>query len=147
MARAGRRLSDSAPALPTAAPLIVFDDVCVLCAGFVQWVIRHDPRGTFRFTSAQGPLGQAIFRDLGLDPDTLETILLVADGVAYGKLAGIIAIATRLGGLWRAATMLKVLPAPLGDWFYDRIARNRYALFGRRAVCWAPSPDAADRVI
>ena len=147
MALAGRHLSDSAPAVPTAAPLIVFDDVCVLCASFVQWVIRHDRRAQFRFTSAQGPLGQALFRDLGLDPVRLETILLVESGVAHGRLAGIIEIATRLGGVWRAAVVLKVLPAPLGDWVYDRIARNRYALFGKRDVCWTPSPDVADRVI
>jgi len=144
---AGRPLSASAPTLPTTAPLIVFDGVCVLCAGFVQWVIRHDPQGQFRFTSAQGALGQALLHDLGLDLVRLETILLVERGVAYGKLASLIEIATRLGGVWRAAAALKVLPAPLGDWVYDRIARNRYALFGKREVCWAPSPDVADRVV
>jgi predicted DCC family thiol-disulfide oxidoreductase YuxK len=141
-----RRLS-AAATLPTTAPLIVFDDTCVLCSGLVQWVIRHDRHGRFRFTSAQGSLGQALYRDLDLDPDRLETSLLVVDGVAYAKLAGIIEIATRLGGIWRAAALLRPLPAPLSDWAYDRIAQNRYALFGRRKTCWTPSPDVADRVI
>lgn len=142
-----RRLSAAAPALPGSAPLIVFDNVCVLCSHFVQWVIGHDPHGQFRFTSAQGPLGQALYRDLDLDPVQLETILLVVDGMAYSKFAGIIHIATRLGGIWRAAAIFKLLPASLGNWAYDRIARNRYALFGRRETCWAPSPDVLDRVI
>ena len=142
-----RRLSASAPALPTTAPLIVFDDVCVLCSGFVQWVIRRDRQGLFRFTSAQGPLGQALYRDLGLDPVDLETNLLVVGGVAYGKLAAVVEVAVRLGGVWRAAALLKALPAPLGDWAYDRIARNRYALFGRRDTCRLPSPGLADRFI
>lgn len=133
--------------VPTAAPLIVFDDMCVLCAGFVQWVIRHDHKRRFRFTSAQGPLGQAIYSDLGLDPLHFETNLLVVDGVAYGKLAGYIEVAVRLGGAWRTVAILKALPAALGDWIYDRIARNRFALFGRRDTCWTPSPDVADRVI
>lgn len=141
-----RRLSASAPVLPP-APLIVFDDACVLCAGFIQWVIRNDRHGRFRFTSAQGPLGQALYRDLGLDPLQFETNLLIVDRMAYGKLSGVIEIATRLGGIWRAAALLRVLPAFLGDWIYDRIAQNRYALFGRRDVCWTPSPDVADRVI
>lgn len=142
-----RHLTVSAPDLPTTAPLIVFDAVCVLCSGFVQWVIRRDRQGRFRFTSAQGPLGQALYRDLGLDPVQFETNLLVVDGVAYGRLAGIIEIVTRLGGVWRAAALLRLLPASLGDGIYDRVARNRYALFGRRETCWAPSPDIADRVI
>lgn len=136
----------SVPAFPD-APLIVFDDVCVLCSGFVQWVIRHDRNRVFRFTSAQGPVGQALYRDLGLDPVQFETNLLVVGGVAYGKFAGVIEVAMRLGGVWRAAALFKLLPASVGDWLYDRIARNRYALFGRREVCWTPSPDIADRVI
>ena len=144
---AGRPLSDAAPALPTPAPLIVFDGVCVLCSGFVQWVIGHDPDGQFRFTTAQGPLGQALIKDLGLDPVRLETILLIEGGVAYGKRAAVIGSATRLGGVWRAAAVLKLLPGFIGDWAYDRIARNRYALFGKRDVCWTPAPHLADRVI
>ncbi len=133
--------------VPTAAPLIVFDDMCVLCSGFVQWVIRHDRGRLFRFTSAQGPLGQALYRDLGLNAVTFETNLVVIDGVAYGKLAGYIEVMTRLGGPWRAATGLRVLPAALGDRIYDLIARNRTALFGRRETCWTPSPEIAGRVI
>lgn len=141
-----RPLSASAPALP-AAPLIVFDEVCVLCSGFVQWVIRRDRRRQFRFTSAQGPLGQALYRDLDLDPVRLETMLLVVDGVAYGKLAAIVEIAWRLGGFWRAAVLFRLLPAWLSNSLYDAIARRRYGLFGRRATCWLPPPDVAERVI
>ena len=125
----------------------MFDDVCVLCSHFVQWVIRNDPHAQFRFTAAQGPLGQALYRDLGLDPVRFETNLLVVDGMAYGKMVGVIEIAARLGGIWRAAALLKLLPRSFGDWLYDRIARNRYAVFGKRDTCWVPSPDVADRVI
>lgn len=142
-----RRLSAAAPTLPTSAPLIVFDDVCVLCSGFVQWVIRHDRQGLFRFTAAQGSLGQALYRDLGFDPVAFETNLLIVDGLAYGKCAAVVEVAVRLGGFWRAAALLRLIPAALGDWLYDRIARNRYALFGRRETCWLPSPDIANRVI
>ncbi len=140
-----RRLGITAP---TAAPLIVFDDVCVLCSRFVQWVIRHDHHRRFRFTPAQGSWGQTLYRDLGLDPVHLETNLVVVGGVAYGKLAGYIEVAARLGGAWRwVAAALRLVPASLGDKAYDLIARNRYALFGRRETCWTPSPDIADRVI
>ena len=142
-----RALSPSAPAIPTAAPLIVFDDVCVFCSGFVQWVIRHDRARLFRFTSAQGPLGQALYRDLGLDPVRFETSLLVADGVVYGGLRGVAEIALRLGGAWRAAGLLRLLPTALGEPAYDLVARNRYRWFGRRDACWLPSADVADRVI
>ena len=109
--------------------------------------IARDAGKRFRFTSAQGPLGQALYSDLGLDTANFETNLLVVDGVVYGKLRGLIEILMRLGGIWRTAAVLRVLPARLGDWLYDRVATNRYRLFGVRETCWLPSPDLADRVI
>lgn len=133
--------------LPTDAPLIVFDETCVLCSRFVQWVIRHDHRRVFRFTSAQGQLGQALYRHLDLDPTDLQTNLLVVSGAAYGKFRGVIETAKRLGGPWRAVAIFGWVPAPLGDWLYDRIAQNRHVLFGRHAVCWTPPADIADRII
>ena len=42
----------------------------------------------------------------------------------------------RVGGL---------LPRALADWVYDRVARNRYAMFGRKAVCMMPRADLAAR--
>jgi predicted DCC family thiol-disulfide oxidoreductase YuxK len=33
------------------------------------------------------------------------------------------------------------------DWLYNRIARNRYQWFGKRATCFLPSPDLAARFL
>jgi len=33
------------------------------------------------------------------------------------------------------------------DFLYDRIAQNRYRLFGRRATCLVPTPDVARRFL
>lgn len=137
----------AATARTIVTPLIVFDNVCVLCSGFVKWVIAHDTQRQFRFTSAQGPLGQALYRGLDLDPTDFETNLVVMENRVYGKLDAFIEVASRLGGIWRAATMLRALPRPTRDWLYDRIARNRYRIFGRRETCWLPAPEIADRVI
>lgn len=141
------RLRAAAPTLPPTAALIVFDNVCVLCSGFVQWVMAHDRKRRFWFTPAQGPIGQALYRDLGLDPVRFETNLVVVDGIVYGKLEAFVKVAIQLGGVWRAAAVLRILPAPLRDWLYDAIAQNRYRLFGRRETCWLPRAGMADQVI
>jgi len=109
--------------------------------------MRHDRKGLFRLTSAQGALGQALYRDLGLDTEQFETNLLVVDGLAYGKLRAVVEIVVGLGGGWRAAGALRAVPAPLGDWAYDLVATRRYRWFGRREACWLPTPEIADRVI
>ncbi|TIX36150.1 MAG: DUF393 domain-containing protein, partial [Mesorhizobium sp.] len=42
---------------------------------------------------------------------------------------------------------LLLLPRPLRDWLYDRVAKNRYALFGRKESCEIPSAELKGRLI
>jgi predicted DCC family thiol-disulfide oxidoreductase YuxK len=145
--RSALRLSPEAAALCGDRRVIVFDHVCVLCCGFVQWVIANDREGLFHFTPAPGPIGRALYDDLGLDPVEFETNLLVVGRTAYASMDAFIEVAMRLGGAWRAAAALRVLPRPLRDRLYRWIARNRFRLFGRRETCWLPDPAIAARVL
>jgi predicted DCC family thiol-disulfide oxidoreductase YuxK len=135
------------PAFPDDKGLVVFDGVCVLCSGFVQFILEHDPAFAFRLTTAQSPLGQALFRHYGLDTQTFETNLVLIEGRPYAKLDTVAAVGARLGWPWRAAAVLRLLPRVLGDWVYDRVARNRYALFGRTEHCMLPPPEWRERFI
>lgn len=132
---------------PDARPIIVFDGVCVLCSGFVRFVLRHDRDGRFCFVPAQSALGASLLRHYGLDAIDFETNLLIENGVASGKLDAFVAICSRLGGLRRTAILLQLLPSPLADFLYDRIARNRYRLFGRTGTCMLPPTGTSDRFL
>lgn len=134
-------------AFDDSAPLIVFDGVCVLCSGFVRFVLRHDRRKRFRFTLAQGALGQSLYRHYRLDPVEFETNLVIRDGVVYTKLAALAAVLDELGGIWKPLVLIRFIPQPLSDWLYDRIAKNRYRVFGRTEYCMVPSADIRDRFI
>ena len=59
--------------------LIVFDGVCILCAGFVQFVLRNDARGYFRFTTGQSPLGQALYKHWHLPRKYILTAFYAQD--------------------------------------------------------------------
>jgi predicted DCC family thiol-disulfide oxidoreductase YuxK len=141
------RQDTTVPGFPDDRPLIVFDGVCVLCSGFARFVVRQDRQAQFRFTAAQSPLGQSLFRHYGLETVNYETNLLVVDGRAFGKLAAVCGIMRRLGGWWRLAGVLRFVPPGIGNWLYDRVARNRYRLFGRSETCIVPSADWRDRMI
>lgn len=127
--------------------LVVFDGVCVLCSGFAKLVMRLDQKDRFRFATAQSPLGEALFRRYGLPTDVYETNLVIIDGTAYQRLNSLVATMTVLGWPWRAAQVLDILPAGLRDWLYDRIAKNRYTLFGKKDSCEIPSGPLKDRLI
>ncbi|MBZ9677982.1 thiol-disulfide oxidoreductase DCC family protein [Mesorhizobium sp. ES1-1] len=133
--------------LDASQPLIVFDGVCVLCSGFVRMVIRLDRHSRFRFATAQSPFGDALFKKHGLRTDSYETSLVLVGGVAFTQLDGFIAVMTELGWPWRAARLLLLLPRPLRDWLYRRVAENRYALFGRKDSCALPSVEVRGRFL
>ena len=141
------RADPKVPPFPDDKALVVFDGVCVLCSGFVQFILKRDGAFAFRLTTAQSPLGQALFRHYGLQTETLETNLVLIDGRPYAKLDTVAAVGERLGWPWRALSLLRLLPRSLADWLYDRIAANRYALFGRNERCMIPSPQWRERFI
>jgi predicted DCC family thiol-disulfide oxidoreductase YuxK len=135
-----------------ASPLIVFDGICHLCTGFVRFVIRWDRAALFQFLPAQSPRGEALYARLGLKSGALEnqdwdSNLLVLDGRVYTELDAFVEIARRFGGLWRLMPILNAIPRTLRDWLYNRLARNRYRWFGKRDVCYLPTPDLAPRFL
>ncbi|MDQ7249476.1 thiol-disulfide oxidoreductase DCC family protein [Dongia sedimenti] len=128
-------------------PLIVFDGICHLCTGFVRFVIRRDHAALFRFLPAQSPRGEALYARLGLKSGDWDSNLLVMNGRVTTELDAFIEITRRFGGLWRAMPILYAIPRPLRDWLYTRIARNRYRWFGKRDVCYLPTPELAVRFL
>jgi predicted DCC family thiol-disulfide oxidoreductase YuxK len=156
-ASVSRRLADvqpysyrddaSVPSFPNDKGLIVFDGVCVLCTGFARFVLKRDRDFAFRLTTVQSPLGQALFRHYGLDTETFETNLVLVDGRPHAKLDTVVAVGQRLGGVWRLLAILHLLPRPMADWIYDRVALNRYRLFGRTDACMVPPPEWRARFI
>ena len=146
------RSDGAVPAFEDRGPIIVFDGVCVLCSHFARFVAVRDPTRRFRFVAAQSHIGQGLMRHYNLDPDAFETNLLLADGRAYGKLDAVAGIIRHLGPGWRlAANLMRILPGAPADWLYDRVALNRYALFGRHDACVRPGtdwgPDWRNRII
>ena len=144
---ASYRDDESVPAFPDDKPLMLFDGLCVLCSGFARFIARRDAGGHIRFAACQSPLGTALMRHYGFDPADPETNLLIVDGRALGKLDAYGAIMRLLPAPWPLASLLCWLPQGVGDWLYDRIARNRYAVLRRRQVCIVPDAGWRARVL
>lgn len=130
-------------AAEAARPVILFDGVCNLCTGSVQFVIERDSRKRFRFASLQSPTAERI---LGRR-DELESMVLYQNGEVYRKSGAALRVARRLDGLWPLLAVLLIIPRPLRDAAYDWIGRRRYRMFGRRDTCWVPGPELAERFL
>lgn len=125
--------------------LIVFDGECVLCSGFFRFILRHDRAGQFSFATAQSPLGQRLYSDLGLPADDFETNLVIVDGRPHQRLDAFAAAMRALPWPWPVLSLCRFLPRRLKDVMYFSIARNRYRLFGRFEACMIPSPEIRAR--
>jgi predicted DCC family thiol-disulfide oxidoreductase YuxK len=140
------RADTAVPRFPDEHPLVVFDGVCVLCSRSMRFIAARD-HGQLRFVAAQSPLGAALYRHFKLDPVAFETVLLIENGRAMAKLDAFAGLARLMGGGWHAARCMRLLPNTPADWLYDRIAKNRYALFGRHDQCIRPDASWQNRVL
>lgn len=127
--------------------IVVFDAQCLLCDGWVRFLLRHDRRRALRFASIQGTNGRALLGRAGLQIDGLQTLLLVDGDRSWQHTAAILRVLHALGWPWRLAWAAWLIPAPLRDALYRWLARNRYRWFGRSDVCLMPSPDHAQRFL
>lgn len=121
--------------------LIVFDGECVLCSGFFKFITRADKSQRFHFAHAQSDLGTQLYTALDLPTDDFDTNLVIVDGAIFERLDAFAAAMSAVGWPWKILAALRFIPEPLRSFLYYRIARNRYAIFGRYDTCMIP--DAA----
>lgn len=119
---------------------VLYDGVCVICSAAFRFVAARDPAARFKFTAVQDRLGGRLAAQLGIDPVMPESNAVVIDAVAYMKSDAAIQVLTRLPRYgW--ARHLRHVPRGLRNWVYDRVARNRYRLFGKTETCMVPGPE------
>lgn len=130
------------------AAVILFDGVCNLCNGFVQFVINHDPSGHFQFASLQSEAGRALLASHGTSVEaTPETVLLVENGTVYSHSTAALRVLRRLQAPWSWLYAAIVVPSFVRDAVYRFVARHRYQWFGHRDACMLPTPALRQRFL
>ena len=147
MRAALNRSADPTAVPPSASgPVVVFDGVCVLCNGWVQFLLRHDRQARFRFAAMQTGTGRRLLQQHGLDPDDPVSLLVLDGPRAFTDTDAVLQVLRQLGGPWRVLAWLgRGMPQRLRDPLYRWVARHRYRWFGRHAACMVPSPDQRSR--
>jgi predicted DCC family thiol-disulfide oxidoreductase YuxK len=148
MSRAHSYRSDPAvPAFDDCAPVAVMDADCAVCSWGARMIHRLDRVGTTRICPIQTPLGAALLRHYGLDATDPASWLFLDQGIAFKDFEAVLYAGRRFGGLASLTQALRIFPKPLRDWLYQRLARNRYALFGRADLCAVPGPAFQRRLL
>jgi predicted DCC family thiol-disulfide oxidoreductase YuxK len=126
--------------------VILYDGVCVFCSRWVRFVAARDVERRFRFTAIQSGYGMRLARAFGIDPDDPDTNAVIQGGVAYFKSEAALTVLAALPG-WGWVRVLRSVPKPLRDAFYNLVARNRYQIFGKYQACFVPDAEMQARVM
>ncbi|WP_085725583.1 thiol-disulfide oxidoreductase DCC family protein [Pseudomonas sp. R37(2017)] len=136
-----------APLLEPGETVVLFDGVCKLCNGWVRFVIRHDRQRHLRLAAVQSPEGQALLAWAGMPIDQFDTMAVIRGRHYWVRSQAFFEIFARLPARWRPVNLLRIFPRKVLDWAYDRIALNRYRLFGKYDTCLLPDPDHEQRFL
>ena len=126
-------------------PILLYDGVCGLCNGLVQFLLKRDTHDRLRYASLQSELAATVLKRHGADPHELDTVYVVvgynqSDEKMLSRSDAILYLGEQLGGIWKIATIGRVIPKFLRDGLYKLVATNRYRMFGKYDSCMMPAP-------
>lgn len=132
---------------PSHHPIILFDGVCNLCNGWVQFVIKRDPRALYRFASLQSDTAGILLRKHNYEDPPLQSVILLMNGNLYTESTAILHIVRKLRGPIQLMACFQVVPAFIRNAIYRFIAHNRYKWFGKQTSCMLPTPETKMRFL
>lgn len=125
------------PVIPEGKLLIQFDGMCILCSRTIWFIMKVDRRKKFLFQTLQNTT----------DNEELETVTITDGTKSYSHFDAILKIGKELGGIYKLAVVLKIIPRKWRHLLYLWIARNRYRWFGVSKSCFIPSAEDKERFI
>lgn len=131
---------------PNGNPIVLYDGVCGLCNRLVKFILKRDLNGRFRFASLQSEFAATLLKRHGANAKDLDTFYVVIDQGnpderVLMRSDAILFVVKTLGGVWKIASVGRVVPKVIRDALYRLVARNRYRVFGKHESCMLPSPE------
>ncbi|KYQ88880.1 hypothetical protein DLAC_10689 [Tieghemostelium lacteum] len=135
------------PYKPSNRCIIMFDGVCNVCDGFVQFVWPRDTEKRFSYQALQTEKGREILAYYGIPAD-LSTIVLVEEetGLIYTKSTAVLRVMYYLKSPYPLLYTFYYIPKFIRDFCYGTFANYRYLIMGKKDTCMF-SPSLKDRFI
>lgn len=127
--------------------VILFDGVCNLCNGFVNFIVRRDKKHRFMFATLNSNYAKEVEEKYGINLTDLNTVILIKHGKVYTKSTAVLCIAKGLGFPFSLIYGFIIIPPFIRNSIYNLFANNRYRWFGKRQSCMVPSPKLKSRFL
>jgi predicted DCC family thiol-disulfide oxidoreductase YuxK len=133
--------------VPIPNHIILFDGVCNLCNGVVQFIIKRDRSDKFRFASLQSKFGVELLKNHGIPACNIDTVVYIQNGKFYSKSTAALKILNELGGSCSLIYVFILLPKPIRDIAYSLVAKYHYRIFGKQESCMIPTNELKDKFL
>lgn len=127
--------------------IILFDGVCNFCNTAINFVLKQDKKGIFRFAPLQSETGQSLLNRYNLSTKEFDSFVLIDNGKVYKKSAASLQVMNKLPWYWKEVQLFRIIPTVFRDAIYDFIAKNRYKWFGKKDQCMIPTPEMRNRFL
>jgi len=127
--------------------IVLFDGVCNLCEGSVQFLLKRDRQKVLHYASLQSDSGGKLLARTGLDERFLKSIVFIDEGEAFTESDAVLRICKYLPQPWKASQYFRFIPKWIRDPVYRLIARNRYRWFGKKEQCMIPEAGVKERFL
>ena len=130
--------------------IVFYDGYCVLCSRSIDFILSRDSLATFRFASLQSDFAQKILTELGypvVNIQNLSNIVYLRHNDIKIKSDAVLSILWDLGGIYKVSRLAYCLPQVVRDFGYDRLAKLRYRIFGKRDSCRVPTLQEKTRFL
>ena len=130
--------------------IVFYDGYCVLCSRSIDFILSRDSLATFRFASLQSDFAQKILTELGypvVNIQNLSNIVYLRHNDIKIKSDAVLSILWDLGGIYKVSRLIYCLPRVIRDFSYDRLAKLRYRIFGKRDSCRVPTLQEKTRFL
>lgn len=127
--------------------IILFDGVCNLCNGAINFVIKKDNKNTFKFAALQSEIGQELTSKFNIDRTKVDSIILIDGDKHYEKSSAALHIAKHMGSAFPLLFGFMIVPKFIRNAVYDYVARNRYKWFGKKENCMISTAELKNKFL
>lgn len=125
--------------------ILFFDGVCGLCSGLVDFLFREDVAEVYKVAALQGSTAKQFLSSDEIQ--NLNSLVVFEGGRKKTKSEAVLSVLGNVGGIWKLVSWARIFPLSFRNLVYDRIASQRYVIFGRREICRIPTESEKDRFL
>ncbi len=127
--------------------IIFYDGYCNLCNLSVRLILKYEKNAYYQFSSLSSDFSKAYLNKDYKSLTSSNTILLIENNEVYLKSDAILKIVEQFKFPLNYLKYIRYIPKKIRDFFYDLLAKYRYAVFGRKKTCKNPSEKLKHRFL